>query len=126
MLNLDQYRITYKSFKEALNNEYTTCLVVAHRHECLEGEALAEHQKHFNAWLEKVIHKCQTETIDKTEKAYTVTTSQGFKRLDPKTKEYSYYFHQAGSVYYRIAEDIYMIDAGSYVMFYRRDEVIPF
>lgn len=126
MLNLDQYRTTYKAFKEALHNEYTTCLTVAYRQDWLEGEALAEHQKHFNAWIEKVIRKCQTEDIDKREAFYTTATPSGLKRLDSKEKEYIFYIHKAGSVYYRITDDIYMVDAGSYVMFFRRDEVIPF
>lgn len=78
-MNLDQYRITYKAFKEALHDEFTTCLTIAHRQEWLEGEALIEHQKHFNAWLEKVIRKCQTEIIDKREAFYTTTTSSGLK-----------------------------------------------
>ena len=126
MLNLDQYHITYKAFKEALHNEYTTCLTVAHRREWLEGEALIEHQKHFNEWLERAIRICQTEDINKREAFYTTATSGGLKRLDSKEKEYIFYIHKAGSVYYRITDAIYMVDAGSYVMFFRRDEVIPF
>lgn len=123
MLNLDQYRITYKAFKEAIYNTCTTCLACAHRRTYLEGEELRTHQEHFNKWLETAVNKCQTENLRDYEGYYTIPTSQGFKRYNEGHT--SHYFHRAGTTYHHIAENIYLIDTRDCVLIYRIDESIP-